>query len=122
MEIYYDWPNQTEESRSGILSEPAVAGLVTAAQIGTIIRGIPDGSFTNFTDGLQRKFMDAGLRPEHGTRSAAEAQALYQESVPSFVRNYGENTVNQFLQSKDVSHIRSVENAPHLAIETGNIL
>ena len=77
MEIYYDWPNQTEESRSGILSEPVVAGLATAAQTGTIIRGIPSGSFTNLTDGLQRKFMDAGLRPEHGTRSAAEAQALY---------------------------------------------
>ena len=66
--------------------------------------------------------MDAGLRPEHGTRSAAEAQALYQESVPSFVRNYGENIVSQFLQSKDASHIRSVENAPHLATETGNTL
>lgn len=134
VEIYYDWPNQTEESRSGILSKSAVAGLATAtnltdvqalttaAETGTIIRGIPDGSFSNLTDGLQRKFMDAGLRPEHGTRSAAEAQALYQESVPSFVRNYGEDAVSQFLQGKDASHIRSVENAPHLATETGNIL
>ena len=184
VEIYYDWPNQTEESRSGILSKSAVAGLATAAQTGTVIRGIPDGSFSNLTDNLQRKFMDAGLRPEHrtvakaqalyqesvpsfvrnygegsvsqflqnkdrgipdgsfsklapnlrqkfmdaglrpehGTRSAAEAQALYQESVPSFVRNYGEGSVSQFLQNKDASHIHSVENAPHLATETGNIL
>ena len=42
--------------------------------------------------------------------------------MPSFVRNYGENTVNQFLQSKDVSHIRCIENDPHLATEIGNIL
>ena len=122
VEIYYDWPNQTEVSHSGMLTKSDIASLATAAQAGTIIRGIPDGSFTNLTDGLQRKFMDAGLRPEHGTRSAAEAQALYQESVPLFVRNYGENTVDQFLQGKDASHIRSVENAPHLATDAGNIL
>ncbi|MYA22191.1 MAG: hypothetical protein F4Z30_05130 [Gemmatimonadetes bacterium] len=94
VEIYYDWPNQTEVSHSGMLTKSDIASLATAAQAGTIIRGIPDGSFTNLTDGLQRKFMDAGLRPAHGTRSAAEAQALYQESVPLFVRNYGEkNTI-----------------------------
>ena len=122
VEIYYDWPNQTEDSHSGILAKSDVAGLVAAASAGTIIRGIPDGSFANLTDSLQRKFQDAGLRPEHGTRSAVEAQALYQESVPSFVRNYGENTVDQFLQGKDASHIRSVENAPHLVTDTGNIL
>ena len=120
VEIYYDWPSQTAEERSGVLTKYSIPGLATAAQVGTIIRGIPDGSFANLTDGLQRKFMDAGLR--HGTRSAAEAQALYQESVPSFVRNYGEGSVKQFLQGKDASHIQSVHNHPDLAADTGNVI
>lgn len=120
VEIYYDWPNQTAEERSGGLTKYSVPGLAAAAQVGTIIRGIPDGSFANLTDGLQRKFMDAGLR--YGTRSTAEAQALYQESVPSFVRNYGEDSVRQFLQGKDASHIQSVHNRPDLATDTGNII
>ncbi len=96
--------------------------MAAAAQTGAVIRGIPDGSFANLTGNLQRKFMDAGLRPEHGVRTAAESQALYQESVPSFVRNYGEDAVRQFLQGKDASHIHSVHGSPGLATDTGNIL
>lgn len=122
VDIYYEWPSETEDSHNRILTKASVAGLSAAAQVGTIIRGVPNGSFDNLTDSLQRKFMDAGLRSEHGIRSAAEAQALYQESVPSFVRNYGEDAVRQFLQSKDASHIQSVHNSPHLATDTGNIL
>ena len=122
VEIYYDWPNETADERPDILTKFGVAGLAAAAQVGTLIRGIPDGSFANLTGDLQRKFMDAGLRPEHGIRSAAEAQTLYQESVPSFVRNYGEGAVAQFQQGKDASHIHSVTNSPHLATDPGNIL
>lgn len=122
VDIYYEWPSETEDSRSGILTKAGVAGLATASQVGTIIRGIPDGSFANLIDSLQRKFMDAGLRPEHGIRTIAEAQALYQESVPALVRNYGEDAVKTFLQNKDASHIQSIHNAPHSATESGNIL
>ena len=122
VEIYYDWPGETADERSGVRTKSGFAGLATAAQVGTIIRGVPDGSFANLTDSLQRKVMDAGLRPEHGIRNAAEAQALYQESIPSFVRNYGEDAVRQFLHGKDASHIQSVHNAPHLAADSGNIL
>ena len=122
VEIYYDWPSETSDGHSGALTKSGVAGLAAAAQAGTIIRGIPDGSFANLTDDLQRKFMDAGLRPEHGIRTAAEAQALYQESVPSFVRNYGEDAVSRFLQGKDASHINSLHGSPHLATDNGNIL
>ncbi len=104
------------------MTKAGIAGLATAAQVGTVVRGVPDGSFANLTDSLQRKFMDAGLRPEHGARTAAEAQTLYQESVPLFVRNYGEDAALQFLQGKDVSHIHSVHGSPHLASDTGNIL
>ena len=122
VDIYYDWPVETADERGGMLTKSSLAGLAAAAQVGSVIRGIPNGSFANLTDGLQRKFMDAGLRPEHGIRNAAEAQILYQESVPSFVRNYGEDAVRQFLQGKDASHIQSVHNAPHLSADPGNIL
>ena len=124
MDIYYDWPGQAaeERERGGALTKSGIAGLAAAAQVGTILRSIPDGGFASLSDSLQRKFMDAGLRPEHGVRSAAEAQALYQESVPGFVRNYGEDAVRQFLQGKDASHIQSVHNAPQLATDSGNIL
>ena len=122
VDIYYEWPAQTADGRNGTLSKSGVAGLAAAAQVGTIIRGVPDSGFSSLSDSLQRKFMDAGLRPEHGTRSTAEAQALYQESVPTFVRNYGEDAVRQFLQGKDASHIQSVHQSPHLATDSGNIL
>ena len=120
VDIYYDWPSETEDGHSRTLTQASVAGLTAATQVGTVIRGVPDGSFASLTDSLQRKFMDAGLRD--GTRSFAEAQALYQESVPLFVHNYGEDAVKQFLQDKDASHIKSVHNAPHLATDHSNIL
>ena len=122
VDIYYDWPSETADEPSSTLSRASIAGLAAAAQVGTIIRGVPDGSFVNLSNGLQRKFMDAGLRPEHGIRSAAEAQSLYQESVPWIVRNYGEDAVRQFLHGKDLSHIKSVYNSPQLATDTGNSL
>ena len=120
VDVYYDWPSETADERSSTLSKASIAGLAAASQVGTIIRGVPDGSFANLSDGLQRKLMDAGLRPEHGIRSAAEAQALYQESVPWIVRNYGEDAIRQFLHGKDLSHIKSVHNSPKLATDTTN--
>ena len=120
VDIYYDWPGETEDGHSRTLTQASVAGVTAAAQRGTLIRGVPDGSFNSLADSLQRKFMDAGLRD--GTRSFAEAQALYQESVPLFVHNYGEDAVKQFLQGKDASHIKSVHNSPHLATDHSNIL
>ena len=122
VDIYYDWPGQTADEQSGALTKSGIAGLSAASQVGTILRGIPDGGFASLSGSLQRKFMDAGLRPEHGIRSAAEAQALYQESVPLMVRSYGADAVRQFLRGKDASHIQSVHNAPHLARDSGNIL
>ena len=122
VDIYYEWPGEAEDGVGSGLTKAGLAGLATATQVGTVVRGVPDSSFANLTDGLQRKFMDAGLRPEHGARTAAEAQAFYQESVPLFVRNYGEDAVRQFLLGKDASHIHSVHNSPHLASDTGNII
>ena len=122
VDIYYEWPGQTADESSGPLTKSAIAGLAVAAQAGTIIRGVPDGSFSSLRDELQRKFKDAGLRPEQGTRTTIEREALYKESVPTIVRNYGEDAVLKFLKDKDASHIQSVHNSPHLAKDNSNII
>ena len=122
VELYYEWNGQAEDEPTNPLTKKDIASLTSAAQVGTILRGIPDGSFANLTDGLQRKFMDADLRPEHGTRTLLEAQGFYKDSVPLMVRNYGEETVRQFLQGKDASHITSVHNAPEMATQNSNMM
>ena len=122
VDIYFEWSGEAEDGPDDRLAKTGIAGLATAAQVGTVARGVPDGSFANLTESLQRKFMDAGLRPELGARTVSEAQAFYGESVPMFVRNYGEDAVRLFLHGKDASHIRSVHGSPLLASDTGNIL
>ena len=49
-----------------MLTKSDIASLATAAQAGTIIRGIPDGSFTNLTDGLQRNTSSTLKPTENG--------------------------------------------------------
>ena len=123
VDIYYEWPGQSEDSNAQLLPKRQSAELAAATtQAGLIIRGLPNGSFDNLSSTLQRKFMDAGLRPEHGIRTTAEAQSLYQETVPAFVRNFGGDAVRDFLGGKDASHIKSVANAPHLSADPNNIM
>ena len=122
VDTYYEWPGQSEDSNAQPLPPQQSAELAAATtQAGLIIRGLPNGSFDNLSSTLQRKFMDAGLRPEHGIRTAAEAQSLYQQTVPAFVRHFGPDALSDYLRGKDASHIRSVANAPHLANVPSNI-
>ena len=108
VDVYYEWPGQSENLAAEPLAKQQLAQLSTAVtQAGLVIRGLPDGSFGNLSPGLQRKFMDAGLSPEHGIRTAAEAQALYQETVPTLVCSFGESAVRDFLGDKHFSHIHS---------------
>ena len=120
VDVYYEWPEGTEERT---LTAASLAGTATAAAgVDTLIRGVPDGSFANLSDALQSKLASAGLGGERGMRSVAEAQSFYQESIPSSVRNLGKDAVGRFLEGKDASHIQSVQNAPHLAASNDNIL
>ena len=123
VDTYLEWPEQSEDSGAQPLSRRQMAELTAATtQAGLIVRGLPEGSFEGLSSSLQRKFMDAGLRPEHGIRTASEAEALYQETVPAFVRTLGEDAVREFLQGKDLSHIQSVHNAPHLSRDLTNAI
>lgn len=120
VDVYYEWPEGTE---GRTLTVSSLIGTATAAAgIDTLIRGVPDGSFANLSEALQSKFTAAGLGGGRGLRSAAEAQSFYQESIPSSVRNLGEDTVRRFLDGKDASHIQSAHNAPHLAASNDNII
>ena len=123
VDTYLEWPGQSEDADAQPFSPRQTAELATATtQAGMFVRGLPEGTFESLSSSLQRKFMDAGLRPEQGIRTVSEAQALYQETVPAFVRNFSEDAVREFLQGKDASHIRSVANAPHLSTDLNNIV
>lgn len=120
VDVYYEWPEGTEERT---LTAASLVGTATAAVgVDILIRGVPDGSFANLSDSLQSKFTAAGLGGERGIRTAAEAQSFYQESVPYSIRNLGEDAIRRFLDGKDASHIQSAHNAPHLAASNDNIL
>lgn len=118
VDVYYEWPEATEDGRSAARNLTSVGGAVTAAGVDTLIRGVPDGSWENLSDSLQSKFASAG----GVSRSSAEAQAFYQDSIPHQVRNLGEDAVRRFVDGKDASHIQSVNNAPHLAADNSNIM
>ncbi len=129
VEIYYEWPEAAEDGKSSAGKWSAV-GETTAAvgldidtssrNFNPLVRGVPDGSFGNLSEGLQRKFMDAGLRDS--TRTFAQAQSFYQDSIPYPVRNLGEKAVWRYVDGKDASHIQSAHNAPHLAASNDNII
>ena len=120
LDIYYDWPGQNADEPP-LHDKTALAGLATAAsQAGILIRGLPEGGFNSLSAGLSAKFTSAGLRD--GARTAAQAQAFYQDSVPLLIRGSGDQAVQTFLAGKDASHIQSVHNAPHLARDPSNIL
>ena len=123
VEIYYEWPEVIEETAAGKSATTTISTATAAAGVDTLVRGVPSGSFSDLSDGLQRKFMDAGLRDS--TRTFAEAESFFHESIPYPVRNLGEDAVSRYLGGdggKHASHIQSVHNAPHLANSNHNLV
>ena len=119
IDVYYEWPGAAEDSNERTVNRLSLAGTpATAASADMLIRGVPNGSWENLSDSLQSKFSSAG----GVSRSAAEAQAFYQDSIPFKVRNLGEDAVWRLVDGKDASHIQSVNNAPHLAADNSNII
>ena len=116
VEIYFDWPKVVEDGESSAGKWSALEEATIAAGADTLIRGMPDGSFDNLSQGLQQKFQNAGgvYRP------LPEAKSFFQDDIPYPVRNLGEDAVKRFLDGKDWSHELSKQNAPHLAKDSGN--
>ena len=113
VDAYYDWPGTAEGERGNRLSAAmGINAAVAGADI--LIRGIPDNSFADLGQSLQRKFATAGLGGDRGIRGMADAQSFYRESIPHPVRNLGEDAVQRWLEGKDASHIRSVQNSPEM--------
>ena len=125
VDVYYDWPEAVasdgDTGNAARIVSSAGAGLA-AATPGILIRGLPSGSFDELSQPMRSKFAAAGLGGERGVRSAAEAQAFYQDSIPDPIRNLGEDAVWRFLAEKAPSHLQSVHNAPHLAADNSNII
>ena len=121
-EIYYEWPEVTEESATAKNSAATAAIIATATNSETMIRGVPSGSFEDLGITLQRKFSAAGLGGERGFRTTAEAQSFYNQSVPAPIRNLGPEAVKDYLGDKHASHIRSYSNSPELVKVDQNIL
>ena len=122
VEIYYDWPEATENGAAAGRHSSIVGTATAAAGVDTLIRGVPSDSFDDLSDSLQSKFATAGLGGDRGIRTASEAQSFYRESIPYPIRNLGEDAVRRFTDSKDASHIHSVHNAPDLADSNSNII
>ncbi len=122
VDVYYEWPEGTEEGNGHVVRGLTLAdgsgAALTAAGANVLIRGVPDGSWESLRDSLQRKFASGG----RVSRTASEAQAFYQDSIPYQVRNLGEGAVWRFVDGKDASHVQSVNNAPHLAADNSNII
>ena len=110
VESYYEWSEILDESAPKKLYAATIGTGVIGAGLATWIRGVPNGAFGGLSDGLQRKFIDAGLGGERGTRTLPEAQSFYRESVLHPVRNLGEDAIKRFLDGKDASHNQSVHN------------
>ena len=83
---------------------------------------IDNVSYADLSDGLQRSFKYRGLGGERGVRTTAEAQSFYESSVPDVVKIRGEDAVQEFIKSKDASHIKSFENAPELVKSDSNFV
>lgn len=122
VETYYEWSEALSETDDRKLEASVLGTAVTATGIDMRIRGVPSGSFSNLSDGLQVKFTRAGLGGHLGSRISADAQGFYHESIPYPVRNLGGDAVKRFLESKDASHIQSVHNAPELAHNSSNMI
>ena len=122
VDIYYDWPEVTENGDSAGRLASIVGAATAAAGVDTLIRGVQSGSFSDLSDSLRSKFAAAGLGGERGIRTAAEAQSFYQDGIPYPIRNLGEDAIRRFTDGKDASHIQSAHNAPHLADSSNNIL
>ena len=77
-------------------------------------------SFTDLSPTLKAKFVTAGM---HGAwRTVDAASAFYESSVPSAVRNLGNDAVVAFLDGKHASHIEAVVNAPGRMMDAANIV
>ena len=113
-----DEPEQTTSATAHRWSGPGVVAADAARRL--------DGPFhwNSLSHDLQRKFYTAGLGGDRGSRTASEAARFYEESIPSNIRLHLRipDSIKEFLQGRQASHIESVANAPHRTKDPGNII
>lgn len=95
----------------------AAAAAASAALV-TLQSSVP--SFADLSPAMKAKFVTAGM---HGAwRPVDIAGAFYESSIPSWVRNLGEEAVLAFVDGKHASHIEAVVNAPGRIMDAANIV
>ena len=90
----------------------------TMSALGTLSE--PSSGFGDLSTSMKAKFATAGLR--NGWRPADVSTEFFTKTIPSPVRNLGENSVKIFVKGKHASHIESVRNAPAKAMNSSNIV
>ena len=80
----------------------------------------PTARFQNLSVASKMKFKLAGLGGKRGIRTEAQAEQVFNSSIPAPVRNLG--AWRSFTKGKHASHIESVANAPGKAKNPGNIV
>ncbi len=108
----YSWLDDEAESASdGIGSQPG-GPAVAAATVGTAAAKSPAGGWDGLSVAMRGKFRSIGLGGSRGVRTQAMAQRVYENEIPTIIRNMGEDTVKEYLKGKQGSHIKSVVVAP----------
>ena len=122
---FYVWPDASDsESEERQTSNQSVGKGVRAAGVafGGATKRAQSGVWQNLNPRTRWLFRRGGLGGKRGIRSPAMARRLYENSVPSAIRNQGEAAVLNFLKGKQFSHIKSVANAPNIAKAPSNVV
>lgn len=113
-EVYYEWPEMCGDESGTKRNPSAMSAAIAGAALDTRIRGIPESAFEDLSGHLKYKF---------GTYvGEANAEAYFRSSIPSPVRNLGEEAIREFIQGKDQSHILSQHNHPERANDFRNLV
>ena len=106
------------DSAVGIDEWARAAAVAAWGALLTLQEAVP--TFGDLPIAMKAKFVMAGM---HGAwRTVDAAAAFYESSIPSAVRNLGEDAVAKFLDGKHAGHIEAVVNAPERMMDAANIV
>lgn len=97
---------------------PAVA----AVTVGTATAKPTAGGWDSLSVAMKGKFRKIGLGGFRGARTQIMAQRVYENEIPTIVRNLGEDAVRDYLKGQHGSHIKSVVKAPGRSKWASNIV
>ena len=73
---------------------------------------LKSGEWEKLSSGMQKLFRTRGLGRGLGCRSPRMGQRVYERIIPPDIRWMGEPAIEEYIEGKDFSHIKSVTNCP----------